>query len=115
MSSAIGKKLYRLIVGSLLVVLVVIALSSLSGRLFIANIDFFRGQIERELNDMGIRGFSVDRVSGHWDGLKPVLTLSGAALNVPGRSQSLHVDELALSVNLLDSLIGRDMKIGAPV
>jgi|GEM_PF-1017421 len=113
MYSAVGKKLYRLIAGSLLGVLVVIALGSLGGRLFIANIDFFRGQIERALNDMGIRGFSVDRVSGHWDGLHPVLTLSGAALNVPGRSQSLHVDELALSVDLLDSLMRRDVKIGA--
>lgn len=97
----------------LLFSLVIAALLSLAGRLLMANIDYFRGDIEQELNAMGISGFALDGISGHWNGLKPVLKLRGASLSVPGRSRSLHIDQLELSVKFLDSLAQRDLKIGA--
>lgn len=94
-----------------LVSLLLAAVLSLSGRLLIHNIEYFKSSIEQELAQYGITGVSLDSIEGGWQGLHPLLKIQGASLSIPGRSQALSINELELSVKLIPSLVNKDLKL----
>jgi len=111
MMKAVGQKIYLISKWTLLIALVLLALINIGGRLLLANAELFRGQIEQQLDDYGIRGVVLDNISAHWLGLQPVLTIQGGSLSIPGRSHALSVNELQLRVKLFDSLMSGDLRL----
>ncbi len=87
------------------------ALLSLTGRVLIGQVDYFKSEIETELAAYGITGVSLESVEGGWRGFHPLLKIHGASLSIPGRSQALSINQLELSVKLFSTLWHRELKL----
>lgn len=106
-----GMLVRRVGIWSMLLTLVALALLTLGLRLFLANVEQFKSDIEDELAEYGIQGASFDRLQGRWQGWHPVISIEGASLSIPNHSRSLAISELTLGVKLIPSLLSWDLKL----
>ncbi len=90
---------------TLLILLALVALLNVAGRMLLANVDYFREEMEQQFADYGIRGVSLDNLSAQWDGFQPVLLVEGGSLSIPGRDRALSASRLELRVQLVSTLL----------
>ena len=88
-----------------------IAVATLSGRVLMGQIEYFKSEIEMELAAYGITGASLESIEGGWQGFHPLLKIHGASLSIPGRSQALSINQLELRVKLISTLLYGELKL----
>ncbi len=97
----------RLVVG----LLFFIAILTLAGRVLMAQVEYFKSEVEMELAAYGITGVSLESIEGSWQGFHPLLKIHGASLSIPGRSQALSINQLELRVKLISTLLHGELKL----
>ena len=95
----------------LLTVLILVTVISLSGRIVLSNIEHFKTDIEQLLEGYGIKGLAFDNLQGEWKGLYPFVSIQGASLSIPGRTQSLSISKLEINFKLFDSLLSGRLQL----
>ena len=95
----------------LLIVLIAVAVISLSGRVLLGHIEYFKSDIEQLLAGYGIKGVSLDNIHGDWRGLHPLIKVQGASLSIPGHTQSISINELELSLKLISSVLSGQIQL----
>ena len=102
---ALSIRVYHYSLWLLLASLVSLALISMAGRLLLNQVEYFKEEIEQELARYGIKGVRLENIEGQFQGLQPFLRVKGASLSIPGREQSLSVNELSLQLKLVESFL----------
>lgn len=102
--------LFRYIVRTLIWFLILAGLIIGGLRLALANVGFFRADIESWVSEELASDVGFGDIRIYWNGIYPILELEKAAITLPDRSRTLAVDVLSIEFDLWDSLV-----LGTPV
>ncbi len=104
--------LMRYLAKTLIWLLILLGLIVAGLRISFANLGQFKDQIETWVAAEVVPGLKFDDISGSWNKVSPVFKLEHAVITLPGRSNPIVIDSMAIEFNLWGSLLFSTPVIG---